>query len=263
MNYLNSGICPVCSEKLKTNRLACLKCGAEFPVSEPLSPYDYLSDDQREFLDTFLKCKGNIKDTCAILNQSYPTVKKRFDNLLITLGFMEENSNEQILEEQIDMSIYSNIESTVNASDIIKKKLYENNGVITIPQFGGKSCKVIALNDGKSFTSNKLNNCQAKYKYTVFDDIVDLLLSHNGRAKKGVGRNKEDKVGYGKCVPGTVLYEIATKSLKKRHGESTFDPVFIMAAILEWADIARNCRGYIELTASYKLLRAGQGKAET
>ena len=42
------------------------------------------------------------------------------------------------------------------------------------------------------------------------------------------------------------------KSSKKEHGESVFDPVFVLAAVLDWADIANNERGEIVLTASYK-----------
>ena len=38
----------------------------------------------------------------------------------------------------------------------------------------------------------------------------------------------------------------------KSEGESVFDPVFILAGILEWADIAKNGRGYIELTNNYR-----------
>ncbi len=31
-----------------------------------------------------------------------------------------------------------------------------------------------------------------------------------------------------------------------------FDPVFVLAAVLDWADIARNERGYLTLTADYR-----------
>ena len=45
---------------------------------------------------------------------------------------------------------------------------------------------------------------------------------------------------------------IATYYAKKEYGESVFDPVFVLAAVLDWADIANNERGEIVLTASYK-----------
>ena len=34
-------------------------------------------------------------------------------------------------------------------------------------------------------------------------------------------------------------------------GDSVYDPVFVLAAVLEWADIAYNGRGYLELTENY------------
>lgn len=87
----------------------------------------------------------------------------------------------------------------------------------------------------------------------MFDIIVDLLFaSEGGRAPKGNGHGKADKVGYGKCTPDTVVGAIAINYFGKGYGESTLDPVFVLAAILDWADIARNCRGYIELTAAYR-----------
>lgn len=49
------------------------------------------------------------------------------------------------------------------------------------------------------------------------------------------------------CAKGTVMYEIATKYYGKVDGNSSFDPLFVIAAILDWANIARNCRGYLEL----------------
>ena len=38
----------------------------------------------------------------------------------------------------------------------------------------------------------------------------------------------------------------------KKEGESGLDPVFILAAVLDWAGIAKNGRGEIALTAEYR-----------
>ena len=43
------------------------------------------------------------------------------------------------------------------------------------------------------------------------------------------------------------MYAIATEYYGKEEGESSFDPLFVIAAILDWAGIARNERGYMEL----------------
>lgn len=49
-----------------------------------------------------------------------------------------------------------------------------------------------------------------------------------------------------------LLVRLRKKYAGKREGDSVFDPVFVMAAVLEWAEIAHNERGYIELTAKYR-----------
>lgn len=89
-------------------------------------------------------------------------------------------------------------------------------------------------------------------EYTVFDTIVQLLLnSKNYTAPKGNGHGKADKVGYGKCTEDTVMGAIAVKYFRKQYGKSTYDPVFVLAAVLDWAGIATNQRGYLTLTPAY------------
>lgn len=79
------------------------------------------------------------------------------------------------------------------------------------------------------------------YEYRVFDVIVELLLANGGRARKGNGRNY--KLGEPECDETTVVGTIAKKYAGKKNGESVFDPVFVFAAVLEWAGIAHNERG--------------------
>lgn len=238
--------CPNCGGELKVTRLMCSECRAEYPITEGLSPYDYLNDNQLSFLETFLRCKGNLKSLGETLNISYPTVKKHFDDLLLSLGYAKKTN----YEEDISMLNSSAENITGNkASQIIKRKLYEAGGSATIPLLGGKPCRIVFAKDGNSFTSDKLADYKVSYEFSVFDCIVDLLKeSPNFKAPKGLGRGKDDKVGFGKCTEDTVVGAIAIRYLKKKPGDSTFDPVFIMAAMLEWAEIANNLRGYIQLT---------------
>ena len=136
-------------------------------------------------------------------------------------------------------------------SEIIKNKIYEQGGSVTVTLYDGSPCEIFAENDGRRFSSNKLG--VTKYTYDAFDVIVDHLKQSPGyRAPKGTARNKEDKVGYGKCCEGTVIYNFATKYAGKSMGASTFDPIFVLAAVLEWAGIARNGRGFLELAAEYR-----------
>jgi hypothetical protein len=46
-----------------------------------------LSREQLEFVETFLRCRGIIKNVEAMLDISYPTVKARLNNIIEALGF--------------------------------------------------------------------------------------------------------------------------------------------------------------------------------
>ena len=58
-------------------------------------------------------------------------------------------------------------------------------------------------------------------------------------------------MGYGKCTEDTIVGTIATKYFGKEQGESTYDPTFVIAAVLEWAEIAINQRGFVSLNPKY------------
>lgn len=256
MSHFHSGQCPVCHSPLQIERLSCPKCKAEYPICEPLSPYDYLTEAQSEFLTAFLVCRGNQKLLGEKLQLSHPTVKKRLEELLIALGYEKQ---EEKKDQVIDMSVFGNIDFESTApSEIVKKKLYENGGIATIPLLDGGMCKVLVSSNGQSFTSDKLTSGYGRnitYEYRVFNDIVELLKSlPSGKAPKGNAHGKKDKVGFGKCTKDTVVGTIAINYAGKSIGESTYDPVFVLAAILDWAGIAYNKRGYIELTTEYKAL---------
>ena len=102
--------------------------------------------------------------------------------------------------------------------------------------------------DGLSFTSDKLP-IKPPYEYRVFDVIVDLLVSQGGRAKKGNGRSY--RLGDKNCDKTTVVGAVAIDR-GNNIGDSVFDPVFVFAAILEWAGIAHNERGELTLTQQYR-----------
>ena len=80
--------------------------------------------------------------------------------------------------------------------------------------------------------------------------MVDVLLANGGRARKGNGRNY--RLGHPECNENTVVGAIALNYAGKKLGDSVFDPVFVIAAVLEWAGIANNERGELVLTQSYK-----------
>lgn len=236
--------CPVCQQNLKISALQCPDCGLELRNSFEMSAFDKLSDEQYSFLMTFLKHRGNLKNLQSELRISYPLAKKRLDDLLMVLGITVAVSEEE--PEEIDMRNIKIDTASKKASEIIKAKLVENGGRATVRTFTGELREIQATANGKQFLCPQL----IPYDYTVFDAIVDLLMKSPGyRARKGNARNF--KLGEPGCEENTVAGSVLVY-MGKKPGESGLDPVFILAAVLEWAGIATNGRGYIALTANYR-----------
>lgn len=235
--------CPECKGMLKISLLHCPDCGMELKKEYPLSMFDQLEEEQYAFLLSFLKNSGNMKAVQLELQISYPTAKKKLEELLVSLGLSEATKKER---GEIDMSNLHVDNTSKKASEIIKAKIKENGGKVTVYTARGLPCEIYAEPDGVSFSSDKLPLPASlpNYEYTVFDEIVKCLQEQGGCAKKGNGRNF--KLGEKGCETNTVVGAIAL-SRGYEEGQSIFDPVFVMAAILEWAGIAKNGRGYIEL----------------
>ncbi len=49
----------------------------------------------------------------------------------------------------------------------------------------------------------------------------------------------------------TVVGIIAYKYAGKKTGQSVFDPVFVLSAVLEWAGVVKNERGMLILSPDY------------
>ena len=239
--------CPCCDKTLRITTLHCPECGMEMKNDFELSAFDRLSNEQYAFLVSFLQQRGNLKNVQSELGLSYPAAKKKLDELLIALKLG--NGEETHEKEEIDMrNIVVNHHST-DPSEIIKAKLLTCGGRAIVYTARGLPCEICADPDGKSFVCNKLP-VKPNYEYRVFNVIVDLLLANGGRARKGNGRNY--KLGEPECDETTVVGTIAKKYAGKKDGESVFDPVFVFAAVLEWAGIVHNERGELVLTQNYR-----------
>ena len=65
--------CPVCGGELKVTRLKCEECETVIENDFVLSKFDYLSGEELYFTETFIRCRGNIKEVEKELKISYPT----------------------------------------------------------------------------------------------------------------------------------------------------------------------------------------------
>lgn len=249
MKTLDNGICPVCNNRLRIKKLACPECLAEFPCDRELSPYDYLNDEQKEFLKTFLSCRGNLKELQEEMNISYPFAKKKLESVLLALGLKKEEENLSDNSDKEDINMFNFIfdRKSKKASEIVKTMIADKGGKIKVSSVNGKVYEIRATSDPKCFECEQLPGA---FDYKVFDIIVELLKRKGGKAEKGNGRNY--KIGEKHCDADTVVGTVGIEYYGKKKGESVFDPVFVLAAVMDSAGIIYNRRGYIELTETYR-----------
>ena len=101
--------CPICAEALSVARLECASCGTRIEGSFALGRFHQLTAEQLDFLETFIKARGNFKDVERELGISYPTVRSRLDAMIRALGFpsqagpdREAERRKEILRELAD-----------------------------------------------------------------------------------------------------------------------------------------------------------------
>ncbi|MGE5674043.1 MAG: DUF2089 domain-containing protein [Mycobacterium leprae] len=81
------GRCPVCNEELVVTRLRCMHCDTGIEGNFEVPKFARLPKEHLDFVEVFLKCRGNIKEVERELGISYPTVRGRLDAVLEALGY--------------------------------------------------------------------------------------------------------------------------------------------------------------------------------
>ncbi len=84
--------CPVCGENMVVTKLRCARCGTE--LSGEFAPCRFCR------LETFLRCRGSIKEVERALGVSYPTVKNMLDAALTALGLDEKPELRALREKE-------------------------------------------------------------------------------------------------------------------------------------------------------------------
>lgn len=105
------GKCPVCGDDLYVTKLSCHNCHTQIEGDFSLCKFCKLTDEQKSFVEIFLKSRGNIKEIEKELGISYPTVRGKLENVIEALGYSSKP-----------------IKPVVDKKEILKKL---NNGEIT------------------------------------------------------------------------------------------------------------------------------------
>lgn len=93
--------CPICNHALAVARLTCDSCDTVIENKFSLSKFDYLSDEELYFTETFIRCRGNIKEVEKELGISYPTVRSKLDGVIKKLGYDTGAGEQSVKKEEI------------------------------------------------------------------------------------------------------------------------------------------------------------------
>ena len=81
------GQCPVCHSALGVIRLQCGQCGTGIDGLFAIGKLHALTPEQVQFVETFIKNRGKIKDVENELGISYPTVVARLNEVVAAMGY--------------------------------------------------------------------------------------------------------------------------------------------------------------------------------
>jgi hypothetical protein len=81
--------CPICESDILVTRIFCPRCDSVIEGHfEPQSgPFANLTEEQLNFILTFVSCEGRFNRMEEELNLSYPTLRNRLHDVIRALGF--------------------------------------------------------------------------------------------------------------------------------------------------------------------------------
>lgn len=122
MSYPAINKCTVCGKELRITCLHCTECNTQYQGDFHFDKFSYLNTQQKQFIEIFLRCRGNIREVEKELGISYPTVRSRLDDVIRALGYELPQENPQINQKEIIDSLSKGEISYDQAMKMMKSK---------------------------------------------------------------------------------------------------------------------------------------------
>ena len=81
------GKCPICGEEMIVTRLECRSCGTDINGQFSVGRLSQLSTDEVQFIETFIKNRGNAYKVGEELGMPYSTVRARLTEIIRAMGY--------------------------------------------------------------------------------------------------------------------------------------------------------------------------------
>ncbi|MCB9149562.1 MAG: DUF2089 domain-containing protein [Caldilineaceae bacterium] len=92
--------CPSCGGNVEVTRISCTRCETEVTGRFELCRFCRLPPESVQFLEVFIKNRGNVKEMERELGISYWTIRSRINELIAELGFEVEAEQEEDITRQ-------------------------------------------------------------------------------------------------------------------------------------------------------------------
>jgi len=103
------GQCPICHENLVVTRLHCRNCDTAIEGHFTLGRLYYLSPEQLQFVETFIRCEGKINRVEDELGMSYPAVRSRLTDVIRALGYEVDSERSGNVSEETRREILAEV----------------------------------------------------------------------------------------------------------------------------------------------------------
>ena len=127
-NFHAPAQCPVCGERMLVTKLRCSHCGTELSGEFAPCRFCRLEEKHLQFVETFLRCRGSIKEVERALGVSYPTVKNMLDAALTALGLDEKRELRALREKEERAEILQRLSDGENDVDTAIEALHQLKG---------------------------------------------------------------------------------------------------------------------------------------
>ena len=79
--------CPLCGGEITVTRIYCRDCDTTIEGRFEGGPFSQLTQEQLEFVETFIRHEGKISRMEGELGLSYPTIRNRLHEVIRALGY--------------------------------------------------------------------------------------------------------------------------------------------------------------------------------
>jgi len=111
--------CPSCEAQFKIERMQCTKCNTTLEGDFLLPRLARLSAEDQKFIEMFVLVSGSLKTASKHLGISYPTVRKRLNELVGRLEHQIEQDEER--RKEILREVEAGKRSALDAAERLKE----------------------------------------------------------------------------------------------------------------------------------------------